>query len=70
MVRCAAVLSHIRDARFMFGEDGTHAGSFPPACHHCCTDPRAAAAGLVEAGRRNVGATAHGQGQTCMLRIW
>jgi hypothetical protein len=27
-------------------------------------------AGLVEAGRRNVGATAHGQGQTCMLRIW
>jgi hypothetical protein len=27
-------------------------------------------AGLVEAGRRNVDATAHGQGQTCMLRIW
>ncbi len=37
----------------MFGEDGAHAGSFPPACHHCCTDLRAAAAGLVtkQAGR-------------------
>jgi hypothetical protein len=38
----------------MFGEDGTHAGSFPPTCHHCCTDLRAAAAGSVtkkQAGR-------------------
>jgi hypothetical protein len=38
----------------MFGEDGAHAGSFPPACHHCCTDLRAAAAGLVTKTSRPV----------------